>query len=219
MEIDYDNFFTMIIYGAPDSGKSNLIRFLVYNGAIKCKFDHAILFSSSKDDKDYSYIDKKYRFDGYDHNTLKKYIDMQREYNKNGIKSKGLIILDDVMGSENFNKDNSIWLDIFSNYRHIGVNVICSLQAPIAMPSKIRSIIKYACIYKYVNENDRKNIYGNFGSLCKDDTTFYELYDKHTNERFKFLFYNRSNIYESSKAYCGARAPAPNKIPKFVLDY
>lgn len=219
MEIDYDKFFTMLVFGAPDSGKSNLIRHLVHKGAVQNKFDHVILFSASKDDKDYSYLDSKYKFDGCNHSVLKKYIDLQRLHNKKKIVSRGLIICDDVLGSENFNKDNSIWVDIFANYRHIGVSVICALQTPVSLPSSLRSLVRYGCVYKYVNARDRDHIYNNFGSLCKDKEAFFELYDKYTDEEYKFLFFNRKKIFDIANAYCGARAPSPDKIPKFKLEY
>jgi hypothetical protein len=219
MEIDYDKFFTMLVFGAPDSGKSTLIRHLVHKGAIQNKFDHVILFSASKDDKDYSYLDSKYRFLGCNHEILKKYIAMQRKLNAKKIVSRGLIICDDVLGSENFNKDNSIWLDIFANYRHIGISLICALQAPVSLPTTMRAMIRYGCVYKYIDERSRDHIFNNFGSLCKNKDAFLEIYDKFTDEEYKFLFFNRKKIFDASNVYCGARAPAPEKIPKFKLEF
>ena len=56
------------------------------------------------------------------------------------------------------------------------------ISLPVEIPLSVRSIIKYGCVYKYINENDKEKIYNCFGTLATSKKAFYEIYDK--------LFYN-----------------------------
>lgn len=219
MNLDWKQFFTMIIYGAPGSGKTNLLKYIVYSGAIKNEFDHCILLSANKGTKQYDFIDKKYKFEGYNLEIVKSYIEFQKKKNERGIKSRSLIIFDDVMGEQNFRGDHGFWKSLFSNYRHWGINVVISMQTPIGISSEIRGLIKYACVYRYVNENDLENIFRSFGSLAENKKAFYEIYKKHTDEQYKFLFFNKTTMYDIANAYVGCRAPKPSQIPPFILKF
>ena len=88
---------------------------------------------------------------------------------------------------------------------------------PVELPLSIRSIIKYGCVYKYINEDDREKIYKCFGSLSSNKKGFYEIYDKYTDEKFKFLFFNQSDVFDTNNCYSGARAPA--SVPQFKLKF
>jgi len=215
MNIDWDNFFTMIVYGCPASGKTHLIKYLAYYGAVKRKYDHCILFSSTNQTSNYDFIPKQYKYEAYDQAMVEKYVNFCKKHNEKKITTRGLIIFDDVCGATVFK--TPFFYDLFTTYRHWGINVIVSMQIPLEFPPALRPIIRYACIYKYINFDEIDKIYTNFGSMAENRKDFLRIYDQHTNERFKFLFYNQVNVYDKSNCYSGARAPS--KIPMFKLKY
>lgn len=215
MKIDWSKFFTMLIFGCPGSGKTHLLKSLIYNASIKQEFDHCLLFSATKNTDDYDFLDDEYKYDAFDLDAVDKYVNFCKSINEKKIKTRGLLIFDDIAGDQTFK--SSLFKSLFSNYRHYGLSIIVVNQLIVEVPLSFRSIIKYGCVYKYVNENDREKIYNCFGSLANNKNEFYQLYDKYTNEQFMFLFFSQGNMYDRENAYCGARAP--KKIPKFKLKF
>ena len=205
MNLDWKNFFTLVIYGMPSSGKTTLLRYLIYSASIKSEFDHCLLFSATKGTKDYDFLDNKYKYDAFDTNVIEKYIAICQKQNEKKIKTRGLLIFDDICGEQTLK--GNLFKKLFSNYRHYGISIIVCQQMPVELPLSIRSIVKYACVYKYINENDKEKIYNCFGSLSANKKAFYELYDKYTNEKYKFLFFDQSDVFDVESAYSGARAP------------
>lgn len=214
MKISWDKFFTMCIFGLPGSGKTNLLRYLVFSGAKNKQFDHCLLFSATKDTDDYDFLDPKYKYDAYDESVIEKYMDICQKTNEKEIKTRGLIIFDDICGSQTFK--SPLFKRLFSNYRHAGISVILCQQMIVELPLSIRSIIKYYFIYKYVNEADREKVYNSVGSLTKNKKEFYEIYEKYTNEKYKCLFYSSTDVYDNSSPYSGARAPM---VKPFKLSF
>jgi Poxvirus A32 protein len=214
MNVDWKNFFTMVIYGLPGSGKSSLLRYLIYSASCEKKFDHCLLFSGTKGGKDYDFLDAKYKYDAFDNNVIEKYIEICQKKNEKAIKTRGLLIFDDICGEQNFKSD--LFKKLFSNYRHYGISVIVCQQMPVELPLSIRSIVKYGVIYKYVNESQKEKIYNCFGTLAKSRNDFNEIYDKYTDEKYKALFFNGSDVYNSTNAYTGIRAPL---VPAFKINF
>jgi hypothetical protein len=215
MNLDWKKFFTLVVYGSPGSGKSHLLRYLIYSAAIKKEFDHCLLFSATKGTSDYDYLDNKYKHEAIDTSVIEKYINLCQKHNEKKIKTRGLLIFDDICGEQTFK--SNLFKKLFSNYRHYGISVIVCQQMPVEIPLSIRSIIKYGCVYKYINEGDREKIYGCFGSMSPNKKAFYEIYDKYTDEKYKFMHFNQSDVFDSENCYSGARAPA--KIPLFKLNF
>lgn len=205
MNIDWKNFFTLVVYGMPGSGKTTCLRYLIYSGALKKEFDHCLLFSATKGGNDYSFLEDKFKYDGFDTDVIEKYINVCKKKNEKKIKTRGLLIFDDICGEQTFK--SSLFKKLFSNYRHYGISIIVCQQMPVELPLSIRSIIKYAIVYKYINEDDKEKIYKCFGSLASDKKEFYRIYDGFTNEKYKFLFFNQSDVYDNENCYIGARVP------------
>lgn len=215
MKLDWNKFFTMVIYGVPGSGKTQLLRSIIYSACQKGDFDNCLLFSSTKDSSDYDFLEPEYKFESYQNEVIDKYIQLMKKTNTTEIITRGLIIFDDCVGEQTFK--SPLFQSLFSNYRHYGINIIVCMQMPVMIPLCIRSQIKYGCVYKYVNEDDREKIYRCFGGLCDSKNEFYKIYDKFTDEKYKFLFFNQTNIYDRENAYSGARAPA--KKLQFLIKF
>lgn len=215
MKLDWKKFFSMIIFGCPGSGKTHLLKSIIYTASIKQEFDHCLLFSSTKNSPDYSFLKDEFKYDAFDLVAIENYINFCKSHNEKKITTRGLLIFDDIAGDQSLK--SSLFKSLLSNYRHYGINIIIINQMIVEVPLSLRSIIKYGCVYKYVNENDREKIYTCFGSLTSNKHEFFQLYDKFTAEKFMFLFFSQCDMYDSGNAYCGMRAP--KKIPKFLLKF
>jgi hypothetical protein len=214
MKIDWEKFFTMVIYGLPGSGKTSLLRYLIYSGAQKKQFDHMLLFSGTKGTDDYDFLDDKFKYDSYDNNAIEKYIEICEKANEKGITTRGCLVFDDICGEQSFR--SALFKRLFSNYRHYGISIIVIQQMPVELPLSLRSIIKYGIVYKYINEADREKIYNSFGSLIPSKKEFYAIYEKYTNEKYKALFYSSTDVYDNQSPYSGIRAP---RVKPFKLKF
>ena len=219
LNLSWDKFFVMVIYGTPGSGKTSLLKYIMYEASNNKRFDHCLLISSSKNDPDYKFISKKYKFDSYNRDAVENYIHFLRDHNQKNIKTRGLLIFDDVVGQDAGSFKTNFYKDLFTCHRHIGLSIIICMQVPVEIPAYLRSMIKYACIYKYISKGDKEKIFTAFGSLAENEKEFNKIYEHHTNEPYKFLFYNRTDMYDTDKAYKGCRAPNPKDIPKFKIKF
>ena len=136
MKLDWKKFFTLVIYGKPGMGKSHLLKYLIYTAGIKKEFDHCLLFSSTKGTTDYNFIDDKYKYDAFDNVVIEKYIEMCQKKNEKSIKTRGLLIFDDICGEQSFK--SPLFKKLFSNSRHYGISIIVCQQMPVELPLAIR---------------------------------------------------------------------------------
>lgn len=215
MKISLKDFSIILIFGSQKSGKTTCMRALIYNEAKKKTFDHCLLFSATKDKSSYDFLDDEYKYEAYDLDALKKYVNMCRELNKREIVTKGLLILDDIVGELHFKND--FFSNLFSNHRHYGISIILISQSIITVPPQLRSLITYGCVYKYISEQDLEKIYACFGSLCKSKKDFFEIYNKYTDQKYKFFCFMKTDAFNAENAYCGYKAPL--KIPNFKLTF
>lgn len=213
--LSWDSFFTMVIFGAPMSGKSHLLKSIIYTASKKNKFDHCLLFCDNKNKTDYNYLDDEYKFEAFDIHAIENYINFCKSHNEKKITTRGLLIFDDICGTLHFKGD--LMKRLFSNYRHFGINIIVCSQVIVDIPPHIRSIIKYGCVFKYVNEVDIDKITVCFGSLADSKHDFINKYNKYTNEQYKFMFFSQSDMYNRENCYCGIKAP--KRIPNFKLEF
>ena len=215
MKITLKDFSIILIFGAQKSGKTSCLRALIYNEAKKKNFDHCLLFSATKDKPEYDFLDDKYKYEACDLEALKRYVNLCRELNKREIVTRGLIILDDIVGELHFKND--FFTNLFSMHRHYGISIILISQTIIDIPPKLRSLVTFGCVYKFISEQDLDKIHACFGSLCKTKKEFLELYNKFTDDKYKFFCFTKTDAYNAENAYCGYKAPLIRKQFKLEL--
>lgn len=217
MKITLKDFAIILIYGAQKSGKTSCLRALVYKEAKNNNFDHCLLFSATKDKPEYDFLDDKYKYDSTDIDALKRYVNFCKELNKREIITKGLLILDDIIGTSEMHFRNDFFTNLFAMHRHYGLNIILISQTIIDIPPKLRSLVSFGCVYKFISESDIDKIHACFGSLCKTKKEFIDLYNKYTDQKYKFFCFMKTDAFNIESAYCGYKAPLIKKSFKLEL--
>jgi hypothetical protein len=74
--------------GRPKQGKSHCMRWLLSQALSKKVFKFGIVFTNTKTNGDYDFIDDKYVIQGYDENILQTYLDFLEDTKKNDDEDK-----------------------------------------------------------------------------------------------------------------------------------
>lgn len=183
------NIFVLI--AKPGSGKSYLIKHIMYQYAKQNYFKNAIVFSSTaeiNDDYDYLPEDKLML---YDEDTLMKYVDKLRDYRKKNKKlpPPSCIIIDDSLGSVNF------YTPKFSNflacYRHYNLTIILSAQYLMGYGSStlIRESTTCAFMFNTTFNKSIKGLYESYGQMFDSYDEFYHYFKQITSQKFHVMMY------------------------------
>lgn len=215
MLLNWENHFIANIYGSCSSGKSYLLKYIIYTASHKKKIDHVLLFTNTSFNNQYDYIPEKYIHPAYDSEIIQNYMNLQRELIESGEESNGLIVFDDVLGQAQFNCKQFITL--VSQFRQFKISIIICSQSVSQIPLHIRNLAQYAFIFRFEAERVIKACYESFGVLFDNWQEFKKYLLNATNEKHKFLFYDRMKSVDGIQAsYKSLRAP---KFPNFKLQF
>lgn len=115
---------------------------------------------------------------------------LSREYHDNKyVKTQGLVILDDVTGTEAVWKKDKTFTYIMTQGRHALMGFVISVQFPREVPPDIRSNFEYVIVTNLATETKQKFFYENFIDHRYFPTMekFLEVYRAITKESYKFM--------------------------------
>ena len=216
MNLDFDKYFILNIFGMCSSGKSHCLKYIIHKYSLEGKFDHMLLFTNTSFNNQYDYIPDEYIHPAYDEDVIFKYMEFQKQMITEGKKSNALIVFDDCLGSDEHFASKK-FLTLISQYRQFNISIIICSQSVTAIPLNIRNLAQYAIIFRFEAERVIKACFESFGILCNNWQEFKQLLLKATNEKYKFLFYDRTKSVDGIKeAYKSLRC---TKVPDFKLEY
>lgn len=214
-----DNFF-MYVVGMRRSGKTTLIKDLIYNS--KFKWDEVYLISETADlSNDYDdYINPSHIFKLEEAEKVLTHIETeQRKIKNKEMRKKVLLLLDDVITAENKER----WDKIAFMGRHLKVYCILLSQSMKAISPLTRRNTDYALFSTSRNYDDIEafvrayisGIYGD-GSSAESLKNSINLYNEITKEDYAFIFIDNSakgkNMNDIVFKY-----KASDNIPKFNI--
>ena len=185
-----------ILSAKPGSGKSSLIKFELYKGAVNKKYDYAIIFTKNIDDDYDKIIDEKFIYYNFTDKDFAKILKYQQENNNNQDGPKLLLIFDDVIGSIDFN--SKLMTILVTRYRHFNIGVVFSTQYIIRIPSTIRECASKSFIFYQETKNSIKACYDSYGQSFGSLTKFREYLLKNT-DNYQFIVVNGKNKSLSEK--------------------
>ena len=195
--------------GSPGMGKSHLIRYLIYKFCKSGKFNYGIVFCPTAFNGAFDFISDKY-VGNYNEELLKKFMNYQEQSKK-----PAFIIFDDCLGSiTNINNNNTL-TKLFTCYRHFNITVLFSTQYIYKVPPVLRECSTYCFIFKQFNKRSISALYETF---LYDKNTIDEAkrYIMENTENYHFILVNNKASNNKAKYIISV---APNKIPKFFLDF
>lgn len=196
----------IFITAPPKSGKSTLIRELIYNN--KDLFQYGLVFTSTgKFNGDYDFIPKRFVHSSFNENILKHFLNIQIQTKR---KNRAFLIFDDFLGC--FNPKSKFMTKLLSTYRHYNISIIISTQHIKSLPPIFRECTSYSIIFNTKNKNSIQSINENF-MTDMDEKQIYNYIQKHCikyhfilidmnnneNDRYSIWKVNKSNNYEVLK--------------------
>jgi archaellum biogenesis ATPase FlaH len=189
---------TIIVSGKRGSGKSTLVKDLMYNfkyinyGMIMTRTDEITSFYSE-------FIPDVCVYNFYDKDKLGEYIEHQKnsvitakengqgDLDSNGVPNgrtranTGVIILDDMQDVSKAWKNDECIKTLFLNGRHYNILTILSLQyiKSGAIP-EVRSQVDFLFVFHQTSNENKKKLYQEYGGLCENFKLFCDILDKCT---------------------------------------
>jgi hypothetical protein len=124
--------FSSIVVSKRNSGKSFLVRDLVYNLSVQKRIHQVIVMSNTSGlnlNKDYDFIDKKF-LTTFAQEKIERLMKIQAKAIKAGKIREILLVLDDVIGGDGTKKaeGNRLIRSLYANGRHFHISVVLLSQ-------------------------------------------------------------------------------------------
>lgn len=145
MSFDFKCPSYIILYGKKNSGKSNFIKWFILN--YYKRYSYIYVFTATKFNDFYTnFLPSKYIINAKDATDgITQIMEHQKSIRKQN--KHCLIVLDDILGVINFEKEGALWKELFSTSRHYNISLIISTQFPTAVTPLMRSNTDYAVFY------------------------------------------------------------------------
>lgn len=200
-----------LICGAPGSGKSHLIKYMCGLLHRQNKFDYVLVLSGTPFNEFYQQFINPHFIHMYSDVVLNNMMQLAIRGKPDGY--KWLLIMDDCIGSANFNM--GLFKKLITCYRHYNISILLVSQYCNSVPPVIRTCAMMAFVFGQTTKRGIDAVYESFGA---------SNYDKI--DAFKRAWLNRINRYEclvvnNTETDVGKRYKifkAPASMPEFFLD-
>jgi hypothetical protein len=163
--------FLMVIIGKRRSGKTVLLRDLMYRH--RHRFDYIVALTNTDASKEafQQYIPKSCIKPVHVQHVIET-VEMARTLRERGTPREILIIMDDCLGGEKKIFYNKIFDDIAYNGRNFNISLVISLQYCMEMPTNLRSQIDYCFAFQETNRANKKRLFEYFFGVFDDLKSF-----------------------------------------------
>lgn len=182
----------IIVIGGSGSGKSKLIKSLIYSKKhmIPCG-----MFMSGSEDNNHDlneYIPDLFVYNSYDEKSLESLIKRQKYAQKYKVPNPWcLLLLDDVTDSSKiFNSE--IQSALFKRGRHMKLMYILSLQYALDLRATLRNSIDGVFILREPSPKIRRKLWENYAGIIPDFKMFCDMMDQLTTDHTAIYIHNRS---------------------------
>lgn len=165
----------MIFCGRPRSGKSYAIRSIIQQiQQSDNPFHFGVVFTTTKFNTDYDFLDQKYVRDKFELSHLQDYIkgmEDWREKNNGKLNSLNFVILDDLQGARDPNHPDM--KAIVATYRHTNTTFIITAQyLNTGTSTGEREASVHTFLFNTGSKRSMTNWYSYFGQLCDNEEEF-----------------------------------------------
>ena len=216
MQLDTNNLLerpmVMLLVGKPGRGKSNTIKYMILRHTVdKPIYKFGIVFTRTKFNDDYNYVDERFVFDNYDEEVLRNYLDTIEKYKKKtGESPRNFVIFDDMIGL--LSKFDPFLTNFFGTHRHFGSDIYLATQhLNTGANTSLREVTTYLIAFSSKQKNTIESLYENFGQLFDHINEFKQHFFEQTKEPYTAMIYDNRNE-ELIGNYAQFRAPDMSNV-------
>ena len=217
----------VFISGSSNSGKSWLIKHLIYERAKEDSLRWVFIFSSTIFTGAYDYIPRCWSSETFEEEILEKLLNMQkRALDKNrSLKEKGekeknisaIIVFDDSIGLGKMSFEIPIMKRLITTYRHLKLSVIISNQYIKCCPTVLRQNISHCLMFPSEFRVNIEAIYEMIGTnYFSKYEQFAAYFQKCVAKRYHCMLYMKNDDRSFSKRFYVY--VAPKSIPDFLFE-
>jgi len=210
---------TIILIGKRDTGKSFLIKdLLYYHRSIPLG---AVMSGTEAGNGFYGKIlPKQFIHNAYNTSIVEKVLQRQKmickkmtkdmeQFNRTNIDPRTFVIMDDCLYDSSWTRDEIMRL-FFMNGRHWKVMLIITMQYPLGIPPMLRTNIDYVFILRENITTNRKRIYDNYAGMFPTFESFCQIMDQCTENYECLVIHNNAktnNLLDQVFWYKADKAP------------
>lgn len=210
--IHFDIPSVHLMVAAPKSGKSHLIKYLVYRLAKSRRIDYCVVFCGTTFNNNYNYLPKNYVFSNYNEDVLSQI--MQQQQNSNKIVC---LIFDDCVSFEQMFRHSQLFNKLITEHRHYKALIFIATQYINKVSPTIRECCGYYWIFAQRTKRAYEAIYETVGCNSHDDLISFKNFIQNNTGNYYVIFADRMEAPD--KMYKKFKAPPPRDMPRFYLNY
>ena len=218
LELDFSRAQIISLIGTCGSGKSFLLRNLIYQFSKNNMFKFGTVFTGTSFNSDYDFMPKESVHDDYSEAKLAKYIGKLRtwlELHPGEKLPPNFLILDDLLGRIKLN--SHVFNNLISTFRHYNMTIFITSQYFVKnISTLLRELTDVAFIFRTRFKNSQVSLYEAFGQMLDDQDEFNEVLNEATKDKYACLVY-LARKEEKEESYMSFQAP-PDDI-KFKLRF
>lgn len=182
---------TIVIVGAPGTGKSNLLEYIVW--ILRDRYPcHKIFDESDEIDKRWSlFVHDLYINHEYNEKENEIYVSRQKKCINDPVcvNSNAICITNDCSADTNIFKTKLINGKFKNGSRRWGIDCY-GLQYIKDVPPSIRKSMSYAIIFREKNIEEREKVWKTLGGECGTKSDFFQIWDQLSGD-FDFMVINK----------------------------
>ena len=203
-DIDFTNPQVVLLIGKPKRGKSNALKYFILKNSVDNEiFKKGIIFTGSKFNNEYSFVEDDYIFEGYDEEVLDAYLEeLKREKEATGKIEPSFVVFDDLTGI--LSKFDGKLINFLTRHRHYNISVFLATQhLNTGTSTGLREVTTQAVMFHSSGFNTIKSLHLNFGSAFDKYEDWKKFFWDNTQEPFTALLYDSiEEEYSQFRAPC-----------------
>ena len=202
--------FVATIVGKPGSGKSHLLKYILYNQ--QCldfyeRFEIILVFCKTKFNHSYDWVPDEWVHSGYSARAIKNIMRIQASIREQGLEPLPVaLIFVDCLDAKLFN--SQLFKDLIYNRRHYNISMILTTQYLLGnVSTSQRENSDLVFIFKQFSANSIDGCYNAFGNLYFRDRNEFEQYMKRLDSHKFLMIDTRAN--QKTVTCCPPDIPDP----------